>query len=29
MFLFSGVLRAVQEVLSFPFYLARRAFKQG
>ena len=29
MFLFSGVLRAVQEVLCFPFYLARRAFKQG
>ena len=29
MFLFSGVLRAVQEALSFPFYLARRAFKQG
>ena len=27
MFLFSGVLRALQEVLSIPFFLARRAFK--
>jgi YkoY family integral membrane protein len=27
MFLLSGVLQAVQEVLGFPFYLARRAFK--